>query len=207
MRSFLVFIAFAMLLPLPLHAENAGGPMQLSTLLESSAPPPDGFVRQKLDVTDGLIFMPKGWFYRNHGTASGWMWTLSKEDSDAGPYRTGMRIQIFLGLSQNNAPSGEALAASIFQQLGTEAKSVIVSCKPEPFGAFTRQCLETLETSNAEPGVTFHIRYSAFWTPSMLVITTFGAPAEDWDALKSTAVTMMAFRLIGPNFEKAAPAP
>jgi hypothetical protein len=206
MRAFRFLIALAALLAFPAHAEDAGKQAQLSALLESTAPPPEGFVRQKLDATDGLIFMPKGWFYRNHGTPSGWMWTLSKEDSDAGAYRTGLRIQIFLGLSQNNAPSGEALAASILQQLGAEAKSVISSCKPQPFGAFTRQCLETLETSNAEPGVTFHIQYSAFWTPSMLVITTFGAPAEEWNALKPTAETMMAFRLIGPNFEKA-PAP
>ncbi|MBS0470876.1 MAG: hypothetical protein JSR60_07385 [Proteobacteria bacterium] len=199
-----LILALALLLSsFPASAEEPSRQASLAALLESSAPPPEGFVRQKLDITDGLIFMPKGWFYRSGATASGWMWTLSKEDSATTPYRTGMRIQMFLGLSKDGAPAGEALANSILLQLRGEAKSVLNACTPAPFGVFTRNCLETIETSSAAPGVTFHVQYTAFWTPTMLVITTFGAPVEDWASLKGTAETMMAFRLIGPNFEKS----
>jgi hypothetical protein len=164
---------------------------------------PDGYVLQKLDVTDGSIARPNDWYYDNHGTPSGWLWTISKEDPSKGPFQTGLHIQLFAGFKKYNiTPLG--FAQDFFQR--TRQKDTVVSdCPVSHFGQFDRQCLEVLEDNTQPTGPKrYHIQYSVIWTPDgdMAIITTFGAPEEDWDSVKPIAQVMSAFVIIGRNFGK-----
>jgi hypothetical protein len=164
---------------------------------------PDGYVLQKLDVTDGSIARPKDWYYDNHGTPSGWLWTISKEDPSKGPFQTGLHIQLFAGFKKYNM-TALGFAQDFFQR--TRQKDTVLSdCPVTHFGQFDRQCLEVLEDNTEPTGPKrYHIQYSVFWTPDadMAVITTFGAPEDDWETIKPIAQVMSAFVIFGRNFGK-----
>jgi hypothetical protein len=201
MRATLLAVFLTFILP-TLAAADDGKQAALAALLESDAPAPDGFVRQKLDVTDGLIFRPKDWFFASAGTSTGWIWTLSQEDSSKGPYLTGMGIQLIPAVSRQLHLTPGALAQEALKQKREAAVSVVSECAVTMLGTFQRQCLETIEDSPTTPGLKFHVQYSVFWGGDMVVLATFGAPVDKWDAMKPIGETMMAFRLIGPNFGK-----
>jgi hypothetical protein len=69
---------------------------------------PEGYVLQVLGATDGRIARPKDWFYTNHGTPSGWLWTFSAEEPKAGEYETGLRIQMFMQVEEKLKRSRES---------------------------------------------------------------------------------------------------
>jgi hypothetical protein len=164
---------------------------------------PDGYVLQKLDVTDGAIARPKDWYYDNHGTPSGWLWTISKEDPSKGPFQTGLHIQLFAGFKKYNM-TPESFAQNFLQT--TRQKDTVVSdCTATQVGQFDRQCLEVLEVNPEPTGPKrYHIQYSVFWARDgdMAVITTFGAPEGDWESVKPIGEVMRAFVLIGRDFGK-----
>src|SRR5580658_3708193 len=177
-----------------------------SPSLSAAASPivvPDGYVLQKLDVTDGSIARPKDWYYDNHGTSSGWLWTISKEDPSKGAFQTGMHIQMFAGFKQDNmTPQG---FVQNFVQRMRQKDTVLSDCPVTQVGQFDRQCLEVLEDNTEPTGPKrYHIQYSVFWTPEgdMAVITTFGAPEDGWESVKPIAQVMSAFVLIGRDFGK-----
>ena len=176
-------------------------PSQIAALLESDGPAPPGFVRQKLDATDGLIFKPKDWFYTNHATPSGWLWTLSQEDSSKGSYRTGMRIQLFVGVSSIKM-TAQQFAQYVLRTRRAAASTIVSECASSNVGNFTRQCLETIENSDEVSGLKFHIQYTVFWGGDMVVLATFGTPVDDWENMKSVAETMRVFRFIGKDLGK-----
>jgi hypothetical protein len=159
---------------------------------------PDGYVLQKLDVTNGSIARPKDWYYANHGTPSGWLWTISKEDPSKGAFQTGMHIQMFVGLKQANlTPQGFVQG---FLQRTRQKDTVLSDCPMTEIGSFDRQCLEVLEDNTEPTGPKrYHIQYAAFWAPQgdMVVISTFGAPEDDWEIVKPIAQVMSAFVIIG----------
>jgi hypothetical protein len=165
---------------------------------------PEGFVLQPLSETDGQIARPKDWFYSSNGTPSGWLWTISKEDPTKGPYKTGLRIQLLVGVAEGTGRTREDFVRNFIS--GKRATSEITrTCPASDFGQFYRQCIEVLEPVQppAGPG-TYRILYSLMWGKAldMVVVSTFGAPPEIWHTVAPIADTMTAFRLIGPNFGK-----
>jgi hypothetical protein len=163
-------------------------------------PDPEGFVAQKLDVTDGWIARPKDWFYTNEGVPHGWLWTIAKEDPSKGPYQTGMHIQMFMELKKYHRTPEELVQGFLKDQ--RERNTVLSDCPAARAGTFMRECLEVLEDN---PGAAkYHIQYSAFWVPDgdMAMITTFGAPEDQWASVKSIQQVMSNVVLIGADFGK-----
>ena len=161
------------------------------------APPipiPDGFVAQRLDVTKGWMARPKDWFYESHGTPSGWLWTIAKEDPSKGEYETGMRIQMLIGFKKHGTTS-EAFVRNFIGQKRTEDR-VLSDCETKT-GNFQRLCLEVLESK-------FHIQYSAYWDPNTdyAFVVTFGTPADKWNDVKAIEQTMANVVIIGKDFGK-----
>lgn len=188
----------ARLEPLPLL------PVTMDRTSESNIVAPEGFVLQRLDATDGLIARPKDWHYTSHGDPAGWTWIIAKEDPGKGPYETGLRIQLLVGIAKGTGKSAEAFAQD-FLSGKRQAIQVLSECGPIDLGSFTGRCLEAIETLTIA-GATkpYHVRYGAFWgkTMDMAAFTTFGAPADQWESVRRTADTMSAFELIGPDLGK-----
>ncbi|HUL18754.1 MAG TPA: hypothetical protein VLV29_05745 [Steroidobacteraceae bacterium] len=181
----------------------------LAVAQPNTAPPPDnggllvpeGYVLQVLGATDGRIAMPKGWFYTNAATPSGWQWTFSAEDPRAGAYETGLRIQMFMRVEQELKRSRESFATAFLEQRRKSAH-VLRDCPIQDFGSFKRQCLEVLEVIGEPSGQKqFHILYTVMWLRDMdiVAVSTFGAPPEKWDAVADITKVMSEFILIGKN--------
>jgi hypothetical protein len=171
-------------------------------LSDDGFPVPEGYVLQHLEVTDGKIAMPKNWFYHSGGTASGWLWTFSKEDPAKGPYETGLSIQLIAGVEKKTKQPSENFAKVFLDKKRSSAK-VLKDCAPVEQGDFKLQCLEVIEDVQEPNGVkSFHILYSVSWGMDMVVINTFGAPPEQWESVKPIADVMANIELIGPNFGK-----
>jgi hypothetical protein len=167
--------------------------------------PPDGFVLQPLDLTDGLIARPKDWFFGTVSSSAGWTWVIAKEDPAKGPYETGMRIQVIIGVKQRSGKTAEEVARGFLAEKRSSEK-VVSDCQPTDQGQFMRECLTVIEELALNgPAKPYRIAYSAFWgkTMDMAVITTFDAPADQWENVARTAEVMNAFRPIGPNFGKS----
>jgi hypothetical protein len=186
----LVTIAFCLLSPL----SRAGDEISV----------PEGFVLQHMDPTDGEIARPRDWFYISRGTPSGWVWTFSKEDPAKGPYKTGLAIQLLVGVEKTTGHSREDFVTTFMTDKRTSTK-VVRECEKTDLGQFYRKCLEVTETI-PEGGVPteFHIIYSLMWGKDMdmVAISIFGAPPETWLSVRSIAESMSTFVLIGPGFGK-----
>ncbi len=162
---------------------------------------PAGYVLQVLGATDGRIAMPKDWFYSNHATPSGWVWTFSAQDPRAGEYETGLRIQMFVQVEEKLKRSREAFATGFLEQRRRSAH-VLKDCPVRDFGSFKRQCLEVLEDIEEPSGKKpFHILYSVMWLKDMdiVAVSTFGAPPDEWDAVADITRVMSEFTLIGKS--------
>lgn len=176
-----------------------------ASFAQSAFPVPDGYELQHLDPTDGRIAKPHGWYYTSNGTKSGWLWTISKEEPTKG-YETGMRIQLLVGVEKNTHRSREDFAQN-FLQKKRSSTTVVKDCAASDQGDFTRQCIEVIENiprqGEEHP---YHILYSVLWGKrmDMVVVTTFGAPADRWDDVKNTVDAMAPIEIIGPNFGKNA---
>lgn len=162
---------------------------------------PAGYVLQVLGATDGRIAMPKDWFYSNHATPSGWVWTFSAQDPRAGEYETGLRIQMFVQVEEKLKRSRETFATGFLEQRRRSAH-VLKDCPVRDFGSFKRQCLEVLEDIEEPSGKKpFHILYSVMWLKDMdiVAVSTFGAPPDEWDAVADITRVMSEFTLIGKS--------
>lgn len=162
---------------------------------------PEGYVLQVLGATDGRIAMPKDWFYSNHATPSGWLWTFAAENPSAGEYETGLRIQMFVRVEESLKRSREAFATGFLEQKRKSAR-VLKDCPVQDFGSFKRQCIEVLEdVAQASGQKQFHILYSVMWLKDMdiVAVSTFGAPADKWDAVANVSRVMSEFILIGKH--------
>jgi hypothetical protein len=167
---------------------------------------PEGFVLQHLDATDGQIVRPKDWFFSSSGTESGWLWVISKEDSANGPYETGLRIELQVGVQKRYGQTREALVDSFLAEKRAGSTQIVKDCEVSDIDGFHRRCLEVIESIQQPSGLnTFHILYSVMWGKDldMIVVSTFGAPRDAWPSVTSTADAMREFVLIGPNFGKA----
>jgi len=153
---------------------------------------PAEFVTQVLEPTGGKIQRPKDWFYKESQNQSGYLWTISREDSTKGPYLTGMRIQLLSGVKKATGKTAEQFIRDFIEKKKKEADKVVNLCDPKEQYLFTRMCLETEEGP-------FHILYSLFWGTDdldMAVIVIAGAPAELWDTYAPAFDKMGNFELI-----------
>jgi len=170
---------------------------------------PDGYALQRLQATDGGIAMPMGWHYRSSGTASGWLYTLSKEKPEP-YYETGMRIQLLLGVEKGTKqPRDMFVDAQIVKKKTSSDVEVIKECAlPADAGFFWRKCLEVIEPIQlgSEAPKRFHILYTFSWSKSgdMVVVQTFGSPVEKWEEHKPISNAMSGAILIGANLGKNA---
>lgn len=160
-----------------------------------------GFEKQILDITYGEVWRPTGWYYAWSTTQSGVMWTVSKEDARSGAYDTGMRIQLII--TEKTATKDARQLAKDFIAHKIASAKVERLCDEKPNGEFRQICLETTEPSNI-PGKPYRILYSVSWSSQRgwVVVTTFGAPDADWDALRPTVDAMTQIVLIGGDFYK-----
>jgi len=165
---------------------------------------PKGYVLQKLDATDGLIARPSDWFYGNHGTASGWVWTISKEDPKKGAFETGFTIQMIIGLESKTKQSRQEFCTNFINSKRKSLK-VFKECPVIDMGTFMRQCIEVLEIiPESASKKEFHVLYSVMWMKNMDIaaVTTFGASDADWESIVPITQVMSEFRLIGPDLGK-----
>jgi hypothetical protein len=162
---------------------------------------PEGFVLQPLVETDGQIARPKDWFYTSKGTPSGWLWTFSKEDPAQGAYKTGLRLQLLLGVAERSGKTRAQFAEGFIADK-RKTSQVLRDCPESDMGQFRRRCIEVLESlpAPAGPGL-FHIMYSVMWGKEMdaVVVSTFGTPSESWESALPISNAMAAFRLTGPR--------
>lgn len=196
-------LALLLLLACPALA-SATASVAPSDVTAAPAPAPAGLERQALDVTQGEILRPAGWHYSWFSTQHAIIWTVSREDAGKGAYDTGMRIQFVPAVKASAGQTPEQVARGFLSGKAASAK-VVRQCEEKPNGDFRLVCLETSEPS-ATPGKNFRILYSVSWSNERdwFVITTFGAPEAEWEALRPTIDAMSRFVLIGEGFGKAA---
>lgn len=181
----------------------------VSSLLHASdVNVPEGYVLQRLEVTDGQIAMPRGWHYRSSGTRTGWLYTFSKERPDP-TYETGLRIQTLMDVEKNTKRTKEEFVNSNIEAKRKGVIEVVRECKePTDAGFFMRKCFEVIENIRLgnDPPKPFRILYTFSWakTMDMVVVNTFGVPAEKWDECKDVSQVMGHVILIGPNLGKNA---
>jgi len=179
----------------------------VSTVAANTDPlqvPPAGFVLQTLDVIDGLIARPKDWYYQSGSTPGGRTWIIAKEDPAKGPYETGLRIQLIAGIHKKTGRTPEVFVRDFLTGKVTSAKA-LSTCGETSVGDFERLCVEVIENFALQgPAKPFHVGYTGFWAREgdLVVITTFGAPADQWEDVRHAGEVMDHFRLLGKNAGK-----
>ena len=153
--------------------------------------PSPGFVWQVLNPLGGEIQRPKGWFYTESHRAPSYSWILSREDASKGPYTTGMRIQMIVGVQEKTGKSPKEFVLDFAKKKKVDAEKVVKSCSETERETFTRMCLETEEGPH-------HILYSLFWGNKidMVVVSISGTTKELWEMYSSTFDEMSDFRLL-----------
>jgi hypothetical protein len=158
---------------------------------------PDGYTLQILEPTGGKIARPNGWFYDEHNTPSGYLWTISREHPRKGPYAVGEHIQVFMKLEEIGKISSEAFIQGFVADKKQSAARVVSECASMIQSIFQRRCLETEEVLPTDSGAKrFHIQYSLFWANDLAVVATFGAPVEEWANVQRFAEAMATFEII-----------
>ncbi|ROR97877.1 hypothetical protein EDC56_3544 [Sinobacterium caligoides] len=156
------------------------------------------FHTQILEPTGGKIEVPQNWFYRERHGGPYYVWILSKEDPDKGPYKTGVKIQSIMGIEEKSGQSPESFLRSFAAKKKKEVK-VLSECKAQDQGLFTRICLETIEPAPAfGENQNFRIQYSLFWGNGMdlAVVMVSGTFEELWAENEQIFNSMQAFEFI-----------
>lgn len=182
----------------------------LSTPKIALCDPDIKFVTQILEPLGGKIEMPEKWFYRERHGGPVLMWILSEENSDKGPYNTGVRIQMLSGIKEGTGKSAEQFMKEFYAKKRNSVK-VLSDCTATTKGLFTRLCLETLEVATEGTKLISHIQYSLFWNNNMdlAVVVTAGTSEELWGEKQKIFKKMEDFELIDmkrfENLEKPGP--
>ena len=129
---------------------------------------------------------------------------LPKDKPNSGAYRTGMRIQLLIGVAAGTGKTREEFALGFLRgkQQGSEVRR---ECETKEIGIFHRKCLEVIEEIPFDGKPTkFRVLYSVLWGKEIDIVgvTTFGSPPEEWEELRGVSEVMSEFVLIGPNFGK-----
>lgn len=147
---------------------------------------------QMLEPIGGKIRRPKDWFYTESHSGPSYVWTLSREDVSKGPYTTGFRIQMLVGIKENTGKSPKEFVQDFIQKKKKEADKVLQTCDANKQELFTRICLETHEGPH-------HILYSFFWGNDNLdiaVVAIAGTTKELWNTYSAVFDQMAGFELI-----------
>lgn len=162
---------------------------------------PAEWVEQILEPTGGRISRPKEWFYQEGHRAKTYMWTLSREDTEGGKkhYRTGVRIQTFVGIKEVTGKTPKEFIADFVANKKKNAERIVKTCEEKNQGLFTRLCLEVEEGP-------YHLLYSMFWGNGdldMAVLTISGTTKDLWEVYMPVFDKMSDFELIDmKRFEK-----
>ena len=158
---------------------------------------PDGFVRQSLEASGGVIAKPEGWSCVQTPVATGYTWTVSKEDSAKGPYETGYRIQVLSDFKPDDGKTLEELGTDF---LKSKASNTVLA--EFPFATerpFLKKGVEVEEpiTENGKT-TTYHVIYTFAWSDRMnaAVITSAGTTSDLWTQYQKTFQVMDGFRLL-----------
>jgi hypothetical protein len=153
---------------------------------------------QLLEPLGGKILMPKDWFYKEYHGAPYYVWTLSKEDLDKGPYTTGVKIQLISGIQEGAGKTPEEFLKEYAEGKKQTAK-VLSECAEEEQQYFTRICVETIETlPEFGDDKKFRIQYSLFWSNrmDMVIVVISGTLEQLWAENEPIFDAMQAFELI-----------
>jgi hypothetical protein len=156
------------------------------------------FVTQILEPFGGKILMPKDWYYRERHGGPSYIWILSKENPDKGPYITGVKLQYLAGITEGTGKIPEQFLQQFVQQKSSEVE-VLSSCEAEEQEFFTRICLETLEPATELGGdINYRIQYSLFWSNEMdmAVIMVHGTLEDNWEETSTIFAAMKDFEMI-----------
>src|SRR5207302_9869111 len=93
-------------------------------------------VGHSLEPIGGKIARPKEWFYSEQHQPPTLRWTLSKEDPALGPYETGMRVQLFIGVEKGTGKTPRQFVSDIVKSRKAAGR-VLSECPPENQGLFT----------------------------------------------------------------------
>lgn len=159
---------------------------------------PDGFELQVLEPLGGKIARPKGWFFQQSSSPSGYLWTLSKDKSESGGFVVGMRIQMLAKVKEGTGMTPKEFVNNFITRFKPTTK-VLSECPESEVGLFRRRCLE-VEGEVDCGGRKEQCRdlYSFLWSDQidMVTITIFGAPPDQWDELARIREVMSEFELI-----------
>ena len=105
------------------------------------------------------------------------MWTISREDTSGGkPYTTGVRIQVFVGMTQATGKTAKQFMMEFLESKKQQAR-VTKTIEESDQGLFTRVGVETEEGDH-------HILYSLFWGTQNLdiaVVSIAGTTKDKWN--------------------------
>ncbi len=172
--------------------------LALSFSIFSFAEKDQEFHTRILEPTGGKIEVPKNWFYRERHGGPYYVWILSREDPDKGPYKTGVKIQSIMGIEENSGQSPESFLRNFAAKKKQEVE-VLNECEAQAQGLFTRICLETIEpTSALGENQNFRIQYSLFWGNGidLAVVMVSGTLENLWVEDEHIFNSMQDFELI-----------
>jgi hypothetical protein len=173
-----------------------------SACADSPIPVPPGFALQKLDITDGSVARPIDWTYANHGTSTGWLYTIARKPTKEGYYQTGLRIQLIANVNARTGMSPTALVKQFIDKK-TATTATMSQCGPTAHPqVFVRRCLESREQASWTDGpYVAHIAFTFFSSDErdVAVVTTFEAPDEEWSSTRAIADVMSVIELFGPK--------
>ena len=156
------------------------------------------FETQLLEPFGGKILKPKDWYYRERHGGPSYLWILSKENPDDGPYITGVKIQYIGGIQEGTGKKPEQFIRD-FVETKKQQVDVLNECDQQAQDFFTRICLETLEPA-AEHGKDkkFRIQYSLYWgnQMDMAIVMIQGTLEENWEQNNPIFKKMQDFEVI-----------
>ncbi len=156
------------------------------------------FVTQVLEPLGGKIQKPKDWFYRERHGGPSYIWILSKEDVDLGPYVTGVKIQFIGGIKEGTGESPEQFMRDFMAQKKSQVQ-VLSECKAQAQDFFIRACIQTIEPAPVlGDDINFRIQYSIYWNNDMdMALLMIQGTREDlWNEHLATFNTMQDFEMI-----------
>ncbi len=156
------------------------------------------FKNQILEPLGGKIQMPKDWFYNERHGGPSYVWILSKEDLDNGPYVTGVKIQIIGGIEEGTGQSPEQFMQDFVSQKKGQVQ-ILSECNAQEQDFFIRTCLQTIEPAkDLGAEINYRIQYSIFWSNEMdmAVLMIQGTTEELWEKYLPVFNVMQEFEMI-----------
>lgn len=185
-------------------ADVVWGTAGVTPLLKPPAPAlPDGYELASLYPMKIQVPKPVDWLQDGHPTTTGWEWSFARRGgvTDSG-YDAGMRLQLASELKARGGPWPRERARQIVEARKKVAASVLRQCPFDVDGDRVQTCLEVLERNGKGKNARqFHVLYTLTWSDAgdYLLLSTFGAPAAEWEQYAPIARKMSEFRQPAPE--------